>query len=145
MEIIGIIIAAVIALIAGVIVGNLISKKILNQTAQSAAQKAENILEKAKNDANAIVKEAKLEAKDGKYGYVNKEGIVVVNYVYDDATEQNKYGFAAVKKDGKWGTINSEGEEIVSPSLELKNNPIIDFIGTWHLAEDLNSNYYTKK
>lgn len=85
-----------------------------------------------------------LAKKDGKYGYINKDGVVVVNYIYDDATEQNKYGFAAVKKDGKWGAIDEEGNMVVECTLELKNNPIIDFIGTWHLAEDINSGYYTK-
>ena len=85
-----------------------------------------------------------LAKKDGKYGFVNKDGIVVVNYLYDDATEQNQYGYAAVKKDGKWGAIDSKGNIVVEPTLELTNHPIVDFIGTWHLAEDTNSNYYTK-
>lgn len=85
-----------------------------------------------------------LSKKDGKYGYVNKDNVVVVNYIYEDATEQNDSGYVAVKKDGKWGTINSKGETIVEPSLALENNPIIDFIGEWHLAEDINANYYTK-
>lgn len=85
-----------------------------------------------------------LDKKDGKYGYKNKDGVVVVNYIYDDATEQNKYGFSAVKKDGKWGAIDFEGNIVVNPTLELKNNPIVDFIGNWHLAEDINSGYYTK-
>ena len=85
-----------------------------------------------------------LSKKDGKYGYVDKNNVVVVNYIYDDATEQNDSGYVAVKKDGKWGAINSKGETVVEPSLELENNPIIDFIGAWHLAEDINANYYIK-
>lgn len=85
-----------------------------------------------------------LSKKDGKYGYVDKNNVVVVNYIYDDATEQNDSGYVAVKKDGKWGTINSKGETVVEPSLTLENNPIIDFIGQWHLAEDINANYYIK-
>lgn len=85
-----------------------------------------------------------LSKKDGKYGYVDKNNIVVVSYIYDDATEQNDSGFVAVKKDGKWGTIDSQGKTIVEPTLTLENNPIVDFIGQWHLAEDLNANYYTK-
>ena len=28
----------------------------------------------------------------GKYGFVDKNGKVVVDYIYDDATEQNEYG-----------------------------------------------------
>lgn len=85
-----------------------------------------------------------LSKKDGKYGYVNKNNVVVVNYIYEDATEQNESGYIAVKKDGKWGTLNSKGETVVKPSLALSNNPVIDFIGQWHLAEDANANYYTK-
>lgn len=85
-----------------------------------------------------------LSKKDGKYGYVDKNNVVVVNYIYDDATEQNDSGYVAVKKDGKWGTINSKGETVVEPTLTLENNPIIDFIGPWHLAEDINANYYIK-
>ena len=85
-----------------------------------------------------------LSKKDGKYGYVNKNNVVVINYIYDDATEQNDCGYVAVKQNGKWGTINSKGEKVVEPSLTMENNSIIDFIGTWHLAEDINANYYTK-
>lgn len=85
-----------------------------------------------------------LSKKDEKYGYVNNKGIVVVDYIYDDATEQNKYGYVAVKKDGKWGALDQNGNVVVEPKYEMKNNLYIDFIGTWYLAEDLNANYYTK-
>ena len=85
-----------------------------------------------------------LNKKDGKYGYVNKDGVVVVNYIYDDAMEQNDYGYVAVKKDGNWGTIDQTGKIVVQPTVNLDNNSIIDFIGTWHMAEDANAGYYTK-
>ena len=81
--------------------------------------------------------------KDGKYGFVNKDGQVIVNYIYDDVTEENAYGYIGVKKDGKWGVIDYNGKVIMEPSLELKNNPKIDFIGKLHLCVDLNANYYT--
>lgn len=84
-----------------------------------------------------------LSKKDGKYGYVNEKGIVIVNYQYDDATEQNKYGYVAVKKDGKWGALDAKGNTLLEPTYTLENNLAIDFIGKWHLAEDLNANYYT--
>ena len=49
-----------------------------------------------------------LSKKDGKYGYVDKKGNVVVEYIYDDATEQNDSGYVAVKKDvGKINSISS--------------------------------------
>lgn len=84
-----------------------------------------------------------LSKKDGKYGYVDKDENLVVDYIYDDATEQNSYGFAAIKKDGKWGAINKKGEIVAENKYELKDNLVIDFIGKWHLGEDLNAYYYT--
>lgn len=69
-----------------------------------------------------------LSKKDGKYGYVNKDGVVVVNYIYDDATEQNDSGYAAIKKDGKWGAIDENGNIVVEPSLTLDNNTVINFM-----------------
>lgn len=86
-----------------------------------------------------------LDKKDEKYGYVNREGIVVVDYIYDDATEQNKFGYASVKKDGMWGCIDSKGKQVIAPSYTLENASLIEFIGKWHRGEDLNLNYYTDK
>lgn len=83
-----------------------------------------------------------LSKKNGKYGFVDKSGKVVVDYIYDDAKEQNAQGFAAVKKDGKWGSINAKGEIVCDPKYELDNYLLIDFIGNWHLGLDVNMNYY---
>ena len=85
-----------------------------------------------------------LSKKDGKYGYVNEKGIVVVDYIYEDATEQNKYGYVAVKKDGKWGALDSKGKVVVEPKYTFENSLVVDFISSWHLATDINANYYTK-
>jgi len=86
-----------------------------------------------------------LDKKDGKYGYVDKKGNPITEYIYDDATEQNKYGFVAVKKDGVWGSLDKNGKEVIEPKYKLENNLKIDFIGKWHLGEDLNMNYYCEK
>lgn len=83
--------------------------------------------------------------KDGKYGYVNAKGEVVIDYIYDDAQEQNKYGYAAVKKDGLWGAIDKNSNIVIEPYYNLDNNLKIDFIGKWHLGMDLNMNYYCEK
>jgi len=101
-------------------------------------------LENKKNTEILMGKTLYLSKKDGKYGYVNEKGIVVVDYIYDDATEQNNYGYVAVKKDGKWGALNQNGKIEVAPKYELKNNLVIDFISKWYLAEDINANYYTR-
>lgn len=85
-----------------------------------------------------------LSKKDGKYGFVDKNGKVIVDYIYDDAKEQNSCGFAAVKKDGKWGAIDSKGNEALKPTYELNDYLEIDFIGAWHLGHDGNLSYYLK-
>lgn len=84
-----------------------------------------------------------LSKKDGKYGYTDKEGNVVIDYIYEDGLEQNQYGYVAVKKDGKWGALDKNGKEVAPNQYDLENSIIIDFIGKWHLGEDINSNYYT--
>lgn len=86
-----------------------------------------------------------LSKQNGKYGFVDSKGKVIVDYIYDDGTELNEYGYAAVKKDGLWGAINSSGEVVIEPYYNLDNNLTIDFIGKWHLGLDLNMNYYCDK
>lgn len=83
-----------------------------------------------------------LSKKDGKYGYVNKEGKVIVEYIYEDGTEQNSCGFAAVKKDGVWGSINKVGAVELEPSVNLDSNIYTTFIGKWHLNDS--GLYYEK-
>lgn len=83
-----------------------------------------------------------LSQKNGKCGFVDKDGNVVVDYIYDDATEQNISGYAGIKKDGVWGAIDLNGKVVVEPKYNLDNNQKIDFVGEWHLCEDPNANYY---
>ena len=80
--------------------------------------------------------------QNGKYGYVNAAGNIVVDYIYDEAKEQNEAGYAAVKQNGQWGVIDKSGKLVLEPSVNLDNNLYIDFIGTWHLADE--GFYYTK-
>lgn len=68
-----------------------------------------------------------------------------MDYIYDDATEQNEFGYASVKKDGLWGCVDSKGSLKITPAYKLENNMLIEFIGKWHIGEDLNLNYYTDK
>ncbi|MCI8411905.1 MAG: WG repeat-containing protein [Clostridia bacterium] len=82
--------------------------------------------------------------KDGKYGFVDKDGKVIVNYVYDDATEQNAYGYVGVKKDGKWGSLDNKGNIVQEPIYDLEDYLKIDFIGRWHYGKDINMNYYNQ-
>ena len=82
--------------------------------------------------------------KDGKYGYVNKNGDLIVNYIYDDAKEQNEFGYCVVKQNGKWGVLAKDGTVILKPSVSLDDNLYIDFIASYHLFDDKNLNLYVK-
>lgn len=84
-----------------------------------------------------------LSKKDGKYGFVNRNKEVVVEYNLEDATEQNEFGYAAIKINGKWGAVDGNGKIVVEPQYSLEQCILINFIGKWHLAPDLNANYYT--
>lgn len=69
--------------------------------------------------------------KNGKWGYVDSNGTVVVDYIYDMATDLNEYGFGAIKKDGKWGVVNEDGKVIKAPTYELgETEPT--FIGEYY-------------
>lgn len=85
-----------------------------------------------------------LSKKDGKYGFVDKDGNVVVDYIYDDATEQNAFGYAGIKKDGKWGSIDNKGNVVQEPTYDLEDYLKVDFIGRWHFGKDINMNYYNQ-
>jgi len=84
-----------------------------------------------------------LSKQNGKYGFVDKNGNVVVDCIYDDAREQNEFGYIAVKKDGLWGSLNKEGKIISETKYNLENNLIIDFIGQYYIGVDINLRYYT--
>lgn len=85
-----------------------------------------------------------VDIKDEKYGYVDYQGNVVLDNIYEDATEFNSKGFAAVKQNGKWAVVNSAGNIITDFIYEFKNNEEISFIGSWYLKTNEILQYYTK-
>lgn len=73
-----------------------------------------------------------VKVQNNQYGFVDKNGNLVVDYQYDKAYEFNDYGFATIKKDGKWGCINEEGKETVTPIYEIKSEKVPSFIGNYY-------------
>ena len=57
--------------------------------------------------------------KDGKWGFVDKDGNQVVEYEYDMVTELNNYGYAGIKQNNLWGVIDKEGNIVVEPSYKI--------------------------
>ncbi len=70
--------------------------------------------------------------KNGKWGFIDKNENVKVDYIYDEVTEVNKYGFAGIKKDGKWGSIDEKGNIVQEPIYDLDEIEEISFIGKYY-------------
>ena len=84
-------------------------------------------------------------SQDGKWGFVDKAGNVVVDYIYDKATDLNSYGYAGIKLDGKWGVVNSNGEIIVEPTYTVNTQTEPEFIKDYYKVEyGYGEFYYTK-
>ena len=103
-------------------------------------------------DFNGNIKDAKdifnnqiiAKEKDGKWGYVDRNGNTVVDFKYDMATNINEYGFGAVKQNGKWGVIDGEGKIIKEPVYEIDDlEP--QFVGEYYMVSNIYQiSYYTK-
>jgi len=52
-------------------------------------------------------------AENGKYGYKNNKGVMVIPAIYDDANEFNGSGWATCYKDGFMGCVNTSGKVVV--------------------------------
>lgn len=59
---------------------------------------------------------------EGKWGFVDSDGAMVVDYIYDGA-KSFACGMAAIAIDGKWGYINSDDYQIkIEPEFEEAND-----------------------
>ncbi|MDD4493501.1 MAG: WG repeat-containing protein [Eubacteriales bacterium] len=60
----------------------------------------------------------RMKGNDGKFGFIDKDGNIVIEMIYDDT-----YGFsdgtAAVKYEGKWGYIDTKGEWVIEPQYDV--------------------------
>lgn len=74
-------------------------------------------------------------AEDGKWGYKDASGNVVVDCRYDLVTELNQYGFAGIYQEGKWGVIDASGKVVVVPSYEIDTYYMPSFMGKYMLQE----------
>ena len=84
-------------------------------------------------------------SQDGKWGFVDKSGKVVIDYIYDKTTDINSYGYAGIELDGKWGVVNSKGEIIVEPAYTFNVKTEPEFIKEYYKVEyGYGEFYYTK-
>lgn len=84
-------------------------------------------------------------SQDGKWGFVDKSGDVVVDYIYDKATDLNSYGYAGIKLDGKWGVVDANGKVIVEPTYTSNGQAEPEFIKDYYKVQyGYGEFYYTK-
>ena len=131
--------------LSGVIISDLNTDSGYIRVREDGEYKYYNLNFEEKTNIDLLKSNTLFLSKEGdKYGYVNKNGELIVDYIYDDATEQNSYGYCAVKLDGLWGVLASDGTLILEPSVNLDENLYISFIDEWHLFEDASLNIYVK-
>lgn len=76
--------------------------------------------------------------QDGKWGFVDKKGKMIIEPQYEDAHSFSN-GFAAVKKEGKWGFINADNKVCIGCDFEdasdfnESGNVFINRDGMWSL------------
>ena len=82
--------------------------------------------------------------KDGKWGFVDFNGNVKIDYRYDKATEFNNYGFAAIRIDNLWGAIDEQGNVAIEPIYEIKSQIEPSFISKYYkIVYGYGEFYYT--
>ena len=80
--------------------------------------------------------------QDNKWGFVDKQNNVKIEYVYDMVTEFNEYGFAGIKQGDKWGIVNLKGEVVQEPIYKI--NSIPEVIGKYYkVYYGYGESYYT--
>lgn len=97
-------------------------------------------------NAKDILQDNKIFAifKDGKWGFEDKNGNIIVDCTYDYVTELNRYGFAGIKKNDKWGVINEDGNIVCDPIYKFdedEDEEILrpEFIGKYFKAYSENN------
>lgn len=98
-------------------------------------------------DSKELFKDNKLFAfsKDGKWGFENKNGETVIEAIYENVTEFNRYGFASVKQAGKWGAINESGQELDGVKFYFGDGNLRpEFLGKYYKTHKENNEvFYT--
>lgn len=60
--------------------------------------------------------------ENGKWGFKDRSGNIVIKAIYDRIVEINKIGYGGIKIEDKWGIIDNEGNIIVEPKFYIDDN-----------------------
>ncbi len=83
---------------------------------------------------------------DDKWGFIDRNGNVIIDYKYDAVTEFNDFGFAGICKDSKWGIIDESGNVLQEPNYKIEGNIAPEFLGKYYKVYfGYGEFYYTDK
>ena len=71
-----------------------------------------------------------------KWGFVDKNGNIVIQNDYEMVTDFNEYGFAGIKLDGKWGVIEQATQKIIQEPIYELDWAQPTFIGKYYRVRD---------
>lgn len=98
-------------------------------------------------DAKAFIDNTYTAVKiDGKWGYIDNGGNVVIEPQYEDAKPFNN-GYAPVKVNGMWGYIDNSGSIVIEPAFEdagyftAKGYAFVKKNGDWDMLKLLKDNH----
>src|SRR5690606_29231027 len=123
------------------------------EAAEEARIRKEKAAEEARLRQEAIRKErlanahfseglAKFQASNGKYGYIDEEGNIEIDAIYDNA-QDFKNGIAMVERDEKYGYINKDAEAFIPLQYDLLG-PEFDSLGfNWFFKPNTSSDRYS--
>ncbi len=60
--------------------------------------------------------------ENGKWGFKDRSGNIVIKAIYDRIVEINEIGYGGIKIEDKWGIIDNEGNIIVEPKFYIDDN-----------------------
>lgn len=79
-----------------------------------------SLVSSSKSDGTALYLDQDLSSDRRLYGYRNKQGVIVIPFQFEDATDFHE-GIAAVSIGGRWGFIDKEGKFIANPIFDDVN------------------------
>ena len=91
-----------------------------------------------KLDSKEVFPNNQLFAKkiNDKWGFVDKDGNVVIENQYEMVTDFNEYGYAGVKLDDKWGVIEQNSHQIIQEPIYELDWVQPTFIGKYYRVRD---------
>lgn len=116
--------------------------KVLQNNNYKYFDKEGNEVEKSKVYSNNAILSYE---ENGKWGFKDKNGNILVEPKYDKITELSKNGFAGIKIGDKWGIVDKKGNIVIEPTYKIDDsNGEPEFLGRYYKTyTGYSESYYT--